>query len=96
MGAGEMSGAGAILRDLRPGSARFWALAASAPHKHAVIPPSTNKICPLTKLDASEAKKIAAPTSSPTSPQRPIGVRFDSQAENFSSSTRALLSSVLK
>src|SRR4029077_8842039 len=62
--------------------------------RHAVTPPSTESTCPLTKLDASDARKIAAPTSSCTSPQRPSGVRAESDAENLSSSTSALFSSV--
>ena len=45
---------------------------------------------------ASEARKTAAPTSSSTLPQRPSGVRSQSHAENFSSATSALLSSVAK
>jgi len=40
----------------------------------AVQPPSTWMICPVTKLDASLAKNSMAPSSSPISPVRPIGV----------------------
>lgn len=36
---------------------------------------------PLTKLAASEARKMQAPCRSSTLPQRPAGVRFSSQAE---------------
>ena len=42
----------------------------------------------MTKLEASEARKIAAPTSSSTSPQRPSGVRPVSQAETLGLSQR--------
>ena len=62
----------------------------------AVMPPSTKSVWPLTKLEASEARKIAAPTSSSTSPQRPAGVRLASQAENSGSPTSAALSGVSK
>src|SRR3954468_16234327 len=67
-----------------------------ASHTTAVIPPSTNRMCPLTKDDASAARKIAAPCSSSTLPQRPAGVRAHTQAENFSSFIKAVLSSVPK
>ena len=42
-------------------------------------------MCPLTNEDAWLARKIAAPCSSSTLPQRPAGVRAQTQAENFSS-----------
>src|ERR1035438_8503914 len=38
-------------------------------------PPSTAIVCPVTNEAASLARKIAHPTSSPTLPTRPIGVR---------------------
>src|ERR1035437_9287655 len=38
-------------------------------------PPSTGIVWPVTKEDASLARKIAHPTSSSTLPTRPIGVR---------------------
>src|SRR5205085_2061489 len=65
-------------------------------HTTAVIPPSTNRMCPFTNDDASLARKIAAPCSSSTLPQRPAGVRAHTQAENFSSAISTLLSSVPK
>src|ERR1035437_951221 len=48
-----------------------------APHQfiHVAYPPSTGIVCPVTKEDASLARKIAHPTSSSTLPTRPIGVR---------------------
>ena len=39
-------------------------------------PPSTASNCPVTKLDASDARNTAAPTSSSTRPKRFIGVRI--------------------
>ena len=39
----------------------------------AVMPPSTNRMCPLTNDEASLARKIAAPCNSSTLPQRPGG-----------------------
>src|SRR5690606_11521918 len=42
---------------------------------HAVQPPSTGRTAPVTKLEASEARKTAAPLSSTGSPVRPSGVR---------------------
>jgi hypothetical protein len=51
---------------------------------------------PLTKLAGALARKIAAPPSSCTSPQRPAGVRLLSQAVKASSATSAWVSSVLK
>ena len=65
-------------------------------YSEAVMPPSTYRIWPFTKLDAGEDKKIAAPTSSSTLPQRPAGVRFSSHAENSTSATSAALSGVSK
>ena len=65
-------------------------------HTTAVMPPSTNRMCPLTNDDASQARKIAAPCNSSTLPQRPAGVRAQTQAENFSSAISAWLSSVPK
>jgi hypothetical protein len=62
----------------------------------AVTPPSTYRICPLTKFDASLARKIAAPTRSSTSPQRREGVRAISQLQNSSFFVSASVSSVLK
>ena len=41
-----------------------------------VQPPSTARVCPVTKLEASDAKKSSAPASSPGSPVRPIGARL--------------------
>ena len=41
---------------------------------YASIPPSTYKTCPLTKLDASDAKNTAGPAKSSGFPQRAAGV----------------------
>ena len=41
---------------------------------YAKIPPSTYKICPFTKLDASLAKNTAGPAKSSGLPQRAAGV----------------------
>jgi malate synthase len=65
-------------------------------HTVAVMPPSTNSVWPLTKADASDARNTAAPISSPTSPQRPAGVRWVSHFENSGSSNSAWLSAVRK
>src|SRR5829696_694545 len=62
----------------------------------AVMPPSTNRTCPLTKSEAGEARNTRAPIRSSTLPQRPAGVRPLTHALNSSSSTRALVSSVSK
>ena len=62
----------------------------------AVTPPSTYRMWPLTKVDASLARNTAAPTRSSTSPQRRDGVRLISQALNSALSTSASVSSVLK
>ncbi len=72
------------------------ASAALKPYKLAVMPPSTYKMWPVTKLDAAEARNTAAPPSSCTSPQRPAGVRLLSHAVKASSATSACVSSVLK
>lgn len=61
-----------------------------------VIPPSTNIVWPVMKLEASEARKMMAPANSSTSPQRRIGVRFSSQPENSSLAASAALRSVRK
>ena len=47
-------------------------LSASGVQPLAVSPPSTYRICPVTKSDAGEARKIHAPTISSVSPNRPI------------------------
>lgn len=44
--------------------------------KYAAIPPSTYRICPLTKSDAEEARNTAGPCKSSGLPQRSAGV-FD-------------------
>ena len=62
----------------------------------AVTPPSTYRMWPLTKREASLARNTAAPTRSSTSPQRRDGVRPISQALNSALSTSAWFSSVLK
>ncbi len=62
----------------------------------AVMPPSTNRTCPLTKFDAGEARNTSAPTRSSTLPQRPAGVRVVTHWVNCSFSTRARVSSVSK
>ena len=62
----------------------------------AVTPPSTYRMCPLTKFDASLARNTAAPTRSSTSPQRRDGVRPTSQRVNSASFTSVSVSSVLK
>ena len=62
----------------------------------AVTPPSTYRMWPLTKREASLARNTAAPTRSSTSPQRRDGVRPISQALNSGLSTSAWFSSVLK
>ena len=41
-------------------------------------PPSTTSMWPVTKLAASDARNTAAPASSSTRPNRPIGVRISS------------------
>ena len=41
-----------------------------------VLPPSTNKLCPVTKLDASDSKKITAPSISCFFAILPIGITF--------------------
>ena len=43
--------------------------------KNCKIPPSTYRICPFTKSEASEAKNTAGPPRSEASPQRPAGVQ---------------------
>jgi len=60
------------------------------------MPPSTYSRWPLTKSDAGEHRKISAPTSSDTVPQRPAGVRSRTHALNFSSAARAAVRSVVK
>ena len=62
----------------------------------AVTPPSTYRMWPLTKREASLARNTAAPTRSSTSPQRRDGVRPISQLLNSGLSTSAWFSSVLK
>lgn len=42
---------------------------------HATQPPSTAIVCPVTQFAASDAKNKTAPTTSSTSPTRPIGIR---------------------
>ena len=42
---------------------------------HATQPPSTAMVCPVTQFAASDAKNKTAPTTSSTSPTRPIGIR---------------------
>ena len=75
---------------------RFAPAMGRGSHTLLVRPPSTYRTCPVTKLDASLARNTAAPASSPTSPQRPRGVRLVSHAENAGSATRAALRSVRK
>ena len=62
----------------------------------AVMPPSTYRIWPLTKREASLARNTIAGPRSSTSPQRRLGVCPTSQAEKVGSSTRLCVSSVLK
>ena len=50
----------------------------------------------VTKLAASEARKMQAPCNSSTLPQRPAGVRFSSQALNAGSATSAAFRGVSK
>src|SRR3954454_22164694 len=42
---------------------------------HALQPPSTTRLAPVTYDDASEARKTTGPTTSPTSAIRPSGIR---------------------
>ena len=42
---------------------------------HATQPPSTAMVCPVTQFAASDARNKTAPTTSSTSPTRPIGIR---------------------
>src|SRR5262249_12271166 len=62
----------------------------------AVTPPSTYRMWPLTKREASLARNTAASARSSTSPQRRDGVRPISQRLNSSLATSACVSSVLK
>ena len=78
------------------GKVRRLGRSGNAIYRLAVTPPSTYRMCPLTKFDASLAKNTAAPARSSTLPQRRLGVRPISQVLNFSSATRAALSSVSK
>src|SRR5262249_24853290 len=68
--------------------------AVAAPHRFTPLarnPPSTMRTSPLTKLAASEERKIAAPTSSSTRPKRPAGVRSSSsRPRSVPSMSRAL------
>ncbi len=59
-----------------------------------VMPPSTYRICPLTKSAAGDARNSTPPTRSSVRPQRPAGVRLRTQALNSSSWTRGWVSSV--
>src|SRR5580700_11600284 len=53
-------------------------------------------VCPLTKLDAADARNIAAPPTSSTFPQRPAGVRLHSHALNSGLATSAAFNGVSK
>ena len=61
------------------------------PSQIAVHPPSTGSTVPVTKLLASEARYSSAPSSSWTSPPRPIGVRCRIQRRERSSLEHARL-----
>lgn len=69
---------------------------AGARQSDTVIPPSTYSTCPFTKEEASEDRKMQAPTSSSTLPQRPARVRFSSQTEKAGSVTSAAFRVVSK
>ena len=60
------------------------------------MPPSTNIVCPFTKLEAADDRNTHTPTSSSTLPHLPAGVRFSSQAENSGSATKAAVNFVSK
>jgi hypothetical protein len=67
----------------RPAPARISN--ASSGHRDeyaAETPPSTARICPVTKLDASDARKSNGPTSSSGRPIRPIGAIFFAHSRN--------------
>src|SRR5260370_41742580 len=59
-------------------------------------PPSTTRISPVTKAEASLARKIADPTSSTVFPNRPIGVRISSSLPRSLSSSSFWFSAVRK
>lgn len=63
---------------ISPGSAACF-------QSEARIPPSTYRICPVTKSEAREARNTAAPMSSSGLPQRPAGVRCLIQRSNLGS-----------
>lgn len=62
----------------------------------ASMPPSTKMIWPLTKFEASEARKTAAPISSWGLPHRPAGVRLHNHLVKSASLTNAVFNSVSK
>ncbi len=65
-------------------------------YRTASRPPSTYRICPLTKSEAGEARKTTAPPSSDGSPQRRAGTRCSSHATNSGLSWRSWFISVRK
>src|SRR5258708_12244780 len=57
-------------------------------------PPSTTRVCPVTKDAASEHRYTAAPTSSSVFPNRPMGVRANNSLPRGVLSSRSALSAV--
>src|ERR1035441_6499258 len=62
----------------------------------AVVPPSTYKICPVTKFEAAEARYTAAPIMSSVTAAPPIGMRDMKISNSFLFSKTSLVSGVQK